>query len=314
MDTLEGRAVLVTGASSGVGLCAAEAFARAGADVAVLARSRDGLERAATRVRAQGRRAVVVPADLTDRDAVDAAVARSIEELGALHVLVPCAAATVYGAFDEVAPEDFDRAVEVTFTGAVNVVRSALPELERTNGAIVAMGSLMSRLPLPMLSSYAAAKHAERGFLNTLRIELTARRSPVTVSMLHPGAINTPIWGEMPSATGELPRRPPESYSPAEVAEALVDLALHPRPERVFGTETKLLDLLWNVARPAGDIVLVLMYHYFRTGRRQTSSGVNALREAAGRGLPTDGIPFSRPSLTHHVVSAVRDAGRRLGA
>jgi NAD(P)-dependent dehydrogenase (short-subunit alcohol dehydrogenase family) len=308
LDTLEGKAVLVTGASSGVGLCAAEAFAAAGADVALLARGRPGLERAATRVRAQGRRAVVVPADVTDRDAVDDAVEQAIDALGALHVLVPCAALTVYGSFDEVEPEDFDRAVDVTFTGTVNVIRAVLPELDRASGTIVALGSLMSRLPLPMLSSYAAAKHAERGFLNTLRVELRAQRSPVTVSMLHPGAVNTPVWSEMPSANGELPRRPPEAYSPVEVAERLVELALDPRPESVFGAETRALDLLWNVARPAGDIVMILMYHYFRTGRRETSSGVRALREALDRGVPTDGIPFMRPSVTRAVGRVLRAA------
>lgn len=303
---LQGKAVLITGASSGVGLSAAEAFAAAGADVAVLARSRPGLERAAKRIRAQGRRAAIVPADLTDREAVGAAVAQAIEELGALHVLVPCAALTVYGSFEEVEADDFDRVIDVTFLGAVNVVRTALPELERTRGAIVAMGSLMSKLPLPMLSSYSAAKHAERGFLNTLAIELRAQRSPVTVSLLHPGAINTPVWGEMPSANGELPRRPPEGYDPTEIAEGLVALARRPRREATFGLETRAIETLWNVSRPVGEFMLVAIYHYFRSGSRTASSGVRGLRAAVGEGIATDGIPFPRPSVTHALGKLLR--------
>ena len=303
---LQGKAVLITGASSGVGFAAAEAFARAGADVALLARSVDGLERAAARVRAQGRRAVIVPADLADREATNAAVARAVDELGTLHVLVSCAAITVFGGFDEVEPEDFDRVIDVTFGGVVNVVRAALPELELTGGRIVAMGSLMSKLPLPQLSSYASAKHAERGFLNTLRVELKAKRSKVEVAQLHPGAINTPVWGSsMASANGFLPRKPPEGYSAAQVAQELVRLAENPTAERTFGLETKALETLFSLARPAGDLVMVMMNHYFRSGRRLSESGITALREAVGEGVARDGIPLERPSLTRTLSRVV---------
>jgi NAD(P)-dependent dehydrogenase (short-subunit alcohol dehydrogenase family) len=303
---MQGKAVLITGASSGVGFAAAEAFAGAGADVALLARGREGLERAAARVRAQGRRAVVVPADLSDRAAVDAAVGKAVRELGTLHVLCSCAAITVFGGFEEVEPEDFDRVVDVTFGGVVNVVRAALPELEQTGGRIVAMGSLMSKLPLPQLSSYAAAKHAERGFLNTLHVELKARRSKVRVAQLHPGAINTPVWGSsMASANGFLPRKPPEGYSAEQVAQELVRLAENPAVERTFGLETKAIELLFTLARPAGDLALVMINHYFRSGRRLSQSGITALREAVGEGVARDGIPFERPSITRTLARVV---------
>lgn len=296
---LQGKAVLITGASSGVGFAAAEAFAKAGADVALLARGVEGLERAAARVRAHGRHAVIVPADISDRDAVDRAVTRAIDELGTLHVLVSCAAITVFGGFDEVEPDDFDRVIDVTFGGVVNVVRAALPELESTGGRIIAMGSLMSKLPLPQLSSYAAAKHAERGFLNSLRVELKARRSKVEVAQLHPGAINTPVWGaSMATATGFLPRKPPEGYAASQVAEELVRLARNPKAERTFGLETKVIETIFNTFRPAGDLMMVMISLYFRSGRNVSQSGVTALREAIGEGVVRDGIPITRPSLT----------------
>src|SRR4051794_5783891 len=100
--SLEDQVVVITGASSGGGFAAAEAFARAGADVALLARRRRELERAARRVRAHGRRALVLPADVTDRAAVDGAVRRTVAELGGLDVLVLGAATTVFGDFDEI--------------------------------------------------------------------------------------------------------------------------------------------------------------------------------------------------------------------
>ena len=222
-------------------------------------------------------------------------MSEAIAELGGIDLLVPCAALTVYGSFEETPPEEFDRVVEVTFIGAVNIVRAVLPELERTGGAIVAAGSLMSKLPLPMLSSYSAAKHAERGFLNTLGIELRAAGSPVTVSILHPGAIDTPVWDEMPTANGDLPRRPPYGHDPADVAEALVDLALRPRPEVTFGLETKAIEALWQFSRPMGDFMLVAIQHYFQSGARTASSSVGAVRRAVERSVATDGLPMPVP-------------------
>lgn len=297
MRDLRGQTVLITGASSGVGFSAAEAFARAGCDVALLARSRDGLEKAAERVRAHGRRALVVPADVTDRNAVKTAVGRTVEELGALDVLVLNAGATIFGPFTAVAPDDFDRVVQVTFLGTVNTVRSALPHLERSGGAIVATGSIMTRVPLPTFSSYAAAKHAERGFLNSLRIELRAAGSPVTISLVNPGAVNTPVWEQGPSATGYLPRRPPESYSPHAVAGALVAVARRPGKEVTFGGEAKLIALLFDHARPLGDLLLSAVHRYYSSGRRPAARDRDALWEAAGRGEATDGV-LQRPSLT----------------
>ena len=297
MRDLTGSTVFLTGASSGVGFAAAEAFARAGADVALSARGLDGLNKAAARVRAQGRRALVVPADVTDRDALKTAVARTIDEFGAIDVLCLNSAITVFGPFEEVEADDFDRVVDVTFTGTVNVVREALPWLERSSGTIVVTGSLMSKIPLPTFSSYAAAKHAERGFFNSLRAELIAKRSPVEVSMVHPGAIDTPVWDQTPSATGHLPRKPPEAYTPQTIATALVAMAREPRPEITVGAEAKALEILFNHARGLGDMVFAAMYHYFLSGKRPEDSDANALWDAAG-GAVKGTVPMPRPSVT----------------
>ena len=294
---LEGRAVLITGASSGLGLAAAEAFAREGCDVALLARGKSGLQKAAKRVRAHDRRALVTPADVTDRDAVQAAVDRTVEELGSLDVLVLCAAGTVFGPFLEVDPEDFDHVTDVTYTGAVNCVRAALPELERSAGTIVATGSLMTKVPLPTFSSYAAAKHAERGFLNSLRVELKASGSAVEVTQLHPGAIDTPVWDDTPSATGFLPRRPPEDDSADDVAEALVELARSPRAEVMFGAEAQAIRWLFDNVRPAGDLLLSVVHHYYLSGKRPAVSDLNALWSSLEKGVTGNGT-FHRPSLT----------------
>jgi NAD(P)-dependent dehydrogenase (short-subunit alcohol dehydrogenase family) len=295
--SLDGKVALITGASQGVGFAAAEAFAAAGCDVAVVARGKAGLDKSAARVRRYGRRAVVLPADVTDQEEMDAAVGRCVAELGALDVLVPNAAATVFGPFDQVSKEQFDKVVDVTFHGYVNVIRAGLPQLQRSGGVVVATGSINSKLPLPTWTSYCAAKWAQRGFLHSLRLELEAQGSPVDVAIAHSGQVNTPVWETTTTATGVLPRKPPEGYRPEVIAAELVELARNPRPEVTVGLEAKVIESMWQVARPLGDLFWKIVYHYNLSGRDEISD-TGALLRATSRGVAEDGLPVSRPSLT----------------
>ena len=289
--------MLLTGASSGVGLAAARAFADAGCDVALVARHRGGLEVAEELVRARGRRAVVLPCDVSDQAAVDDAVAAAERELGGLDVVVANHAAPVFGPFTTVPKRDFDRCIDVTFLGTVNLARAALPALERSRGVFVATGSLMTKVPLPTFSSYAASKHALRGFLNSLRVELRAQGSPVRVALLAPGAIDTPFWRHATSATGKQPRLPPEGYQPIVMARGLVELAFAPRAEVTIGAEGKAIELFWRWFRPGGDLLLRLVHHWYMSGRKPAPNP-NALWEPRGEGWEETGPMLGRPSLT----------------
>ena len=258
---LAGKRVLITGASSGIGLAAVSAFAREGATLALMARGREALDEAA---RESG--AAVVAADVSNRKAVERAVERAVADLGGLDIVVSNAGAAVFGHFAEVHPDDFERTLDVTYTGAVNVIRAALPHLRRSRGTIVATGSLMTRVPLPTWSSYTAAKHALRGFLNSLAIEEREQRSGVRIAMVHPGPLDTPLFGHATSATGRKPRVPPDSYAAEVVAQALVEVAVKPRREVVLGGETLLMDKLFSVARPVAETALLLVDRWYRSG------------------------------------------------
>lgn len=295
MGALAGKRVLITGASSGVGVAAAAAFASAGAEVCLLARNRDGLELAALAARARGARAHVVPADVSDREELEAAVGEAVRLMGGLDVLVSNHAAMVFGTFDQVAPEDFDRAIAITFTGAVNAIRSAMPHLERSGGSIVVTGSIMTKVPLPTFASYASAKHALRGFVGSLRIELRGRRSPVTISMVNPGAIDTPLWGHVTSSTGRLPRNPPDLYSPEVIARALVAVAIRPRREITVGGEARIIELGWAFFRPIAEWVLTVVGRYYASSR-VPARAPGLVRVPTGEGRANGGL-HGRPSL-----------------
>jgi NAD(P)-dependent dehydrogenase (short-subunit alcohol dehydrogenase family) len=307
MSRLAGKRVLITGASSGVGLAAVERFAHEGAHLALIARGEAALDQTAAVARECGAVAHAFAADVADRAATTTAVERAVASLGGLDVLVSNAVAVSFGHFLEVDADDFDRAVAVTFTGAVNVIRAALPALRASGGVIVATSSIMARLPLPAFSSYAAAKHGLRGFLNTLQIEEREQGTGVRVAMVSPGPVDTPVYERATSATGRRPAAPPDSYQPDTVAAVLVEAALAPRRERVVGGESKLVDLLYGRARPAAELLLLFVDRWSRTGA-DPAQAPGALWKPVERARASGGIPSRRSgdlvALARHVGAA----------
>ena len=117
---------------------------------------------------------------------------------------------------------------------------------------MVVTGSIMTKVPLPTFSSYAAAKHALLGFVNSLRIELSAERSPVTISLVHPAGVDTPLWDHTSTAGGTLPRRPPDLYKPEVIADALVACAVRPRHDVHVGSEATIVVAGLDAGTPGG--------------------------------------------------------------
>jgi short-subunit dehydrogenase len=235
-ESNERRKVLITGASSGIGLSAAERFAKAGYDVALVARG-SGLETAAERVRSHGAEAFVFYADVSDLDALEAAVRGAHEKLGRLDVAVLNAAVGTFGTFKELSKEDFDRVVDVTFTATVNATRLVLPLLELSEGTIVFTGSVAGQMPVPLMTPYCAAKHALRGFVGALRAELRTEGSKVSISMVSPGPVDTPFWLNVGTPAGRTTTSAPKlaAYDVESVSAEILRMAEHPKREVTVG-------------------------------------------------------------------------------
>jgi NAD(P)-dependent dehydrogenase (short-subunit alcohol dehydrogenase family) len=235
---MEARTVaVVTGASAGVGRATATLLARSGFDVALLARGREGLEGAARDVEAAGGRALVVETDVARFDEVDAAATRTEEELGPIDVWVNDAMTTVFAPSWEVRPEDFQRAVEVTFLGQVRGTLTALERMKpRDRGTIVNVGSALAFIGIPLQSAYCASKFACRGFFESVRSELLHERSNVRLSMVHLPAVNTPQFDWCETTFDRHPQPVPPIYQPDFPAQRILEVILDGRRSSVAGS------------------------------------------------------------------------------
>lgn len=230
---LEGKTAVVTGASSGVGRAIARALAEEGARVALIARNREGLDAAASEVRERGSSALVLPLDVADAAAVEAAAERVVSEWGHLDVWINDAMVSVFAPVEQITPEEFRRVTEVNYLGYVHGTLAALRHMRPRNaGTILQIGSALAYRSIPLQSAYCASKAAVRGFTDSLRSELHRDRSKISLCMLQLPAVNTPQFEVVRNRLGHHPQPVPPIYQPEVMARAAVQTVLHPRRER----------------------------------------------------------------------------------
>ncbi|WP_136416322.1 SDR family oxidoreductase [Herbaspirillum sp. ST 5-3] len=233
---MHGQVVVITGSSAGIGRATAVEFAKHGWRVALLARGTDGLEGAREEVELAGGEALIVPTDVADHRQVEAAAAMVEREWGAIDVWINNAMATIFCDVLHISPEDFIRATEATYLGAVWGTMAALKRMKpRNRGAIVQVGSALAYRSIPLQAPYCGAKSAIRGFTDSLRSELIHDKSKVHLTMVHLSAFNTPQfdWGR--TCLPDQPKPLGKIFQPEVAARGIYWAALHRRRELWVG-------------------------------------------------------------------------------
>ena len=240
LKPLADQVIVITGASSGIGLATARTAARAGAKVLMVARSEDVLRGLVAELQGEGAQVEAKAADVGDAAGVEAAAAYAVEVFGRIDTWVNDAGSAIYGKVLDTPLDEQEALFRTNYFGVVNGCVAAVPRL-KGGGALITVGSLASDMPAPPMGVYSATKHAVKAYVETLRMELQADGVPIAVTLVKPAGIDTPIGqhaenhgGARGQEAGEA-QIPPPVYDPQLVADAILDCAVHPRREVTVG-------------------------------------------------------------------------------
>jgi len=250
LKPLDQQIIVITGATSGIGLATAQAAAKAGARLVLAARSQADLD---TVARQLGGRVVTVAADVADPAAVHRIHEAAHANFGGFDTWVNNAGVGMWGKLEQGNLEDFKRLYDTNFWGIVNGSLEAIKHLKKHGGALINLGSEASDVSMPIEGMYASSKHAVKGFTDALRMELAAEKAPVSVTLIKPSAINTPFPEHARNYLAEKPKLPQPVYAPEEVAKAILHAATHQVRDIYVGGGGKLLSTINKFAPGALD-------------------------------------------------------------
>ncbi len=250
---IEEQVVVITGASSGIGLATALVAADAGARVVLNARSEETLDALVEDIVAEGGQAIAVPGDVADRAVVERIARTAVERFGRIDTWVNNAGVSIYGRITEVSDEDNRRLFDTNFWGVVYGSLAALPHLKETRGTLINVGSEVSEAIVPLQGMYSASKHAVKGFTDALRVELLHDEVPVAVSLVQPGATDTPFPQHARNYTEKEPALPTPLDDPFHVAEAILEASTSGKRAIKVSSTAKLNTMMARFAPKVGD-------------------------------------------------------------
>ncbi|QMW22289.1 SDR family oxidoreductase [Sandaracinobacteroides saxicola] len=222
---LRDQAIVITGASSGIGMATALAAAQQGARVALFARTTTALDEVAQQIRAAGGIVLVRSGDVADRAALEALAEDTFAAFGRIDTWVNNAGVSIYGAMDRISEADLRRLFDTNLFGVINGSLAALPHLKASGGTLINLGSQLADMAVPVQGYYVASKFAVKGFTDALRQELEHDQAPVGVTLIKPAAIGTPFPDHAKNITGRRATLPAPIYSPHDVARTILHAA-----------------------------------------------------------------------------------------
>ena len=250
LKPLDQQTIVITGSSSGIGLVTARMAAKAGAKVVLAARNEEALQQLAEEIRNQGGQALAVRADVGVEADVRRIAEAAVAEFGGFDTWVNNAGLSIFGRCDQVTIEDQRRMFETVYWGVVYGSRTAVEHFQQrgTPGALVNVGSFFGDRATPVQSTYCAAKHAVHGWTDALRMELEMEKAPISVTLVHPGRIDTPYNEHAQSYYDHQVAHRGMLYPPSAVAEAILFAAAHPKRDMYVGAQAKVLKMLGDFA------------------------------------------------------------------
>jgi short-subunit dehydrogenase len=232
---LKGQVMVITGASSGIGLATAKLAAGHGMRLVLSSRHGDALEKICGDLRAAGGEAIWIPADMADFKAVQRVADAAVETFAGIDVWVNNAGVAMFGKLLEVPIEDERRLFDVNYWGVVHGSLAAVPHLKKSRGTLINMGSVASNRALPLRGTYSASKHAVKAFTEALRMELEKKGTGISVTLLKPSSIDTPLPQHARNHMDAAARQPPPQYAPEIVARTILNCAQHKHREVIVG-------------------------------------------------------------------------------
>ena len=253
---LDEQVIVVTGASSGLGRAIARLAGERGAKVVVTARNQEALDNCVAEIECAGSEALAVPGDVTDQAQVQRVVDEAIERFGRIDTYAANAIVTVYAEAERLEPAELRRVWEVNFFGVVYGYWAALPHLRASRGTFLHVSSALAYRGIPLQAAYCSTKAGLRAFLESARVEEQKAGTGVAVSLVLPGAINTPQFDRDRQKMGYQPMPVPPIYQPEPFAKATLHCAEHPIRELPISWGAQ--KLLWGqkLSPRAGDWVL----------------------------------------------------------
>ena len=231
LKPLDQQVIVVTGASSGIGLVTAKTAAACGAKVLLVSRGEEAMADAVREIEAAGGIAAYAVADVGVMAEVEAAAASAVMRFGRIDTWVNNAGVAIYAKLLETPLDEHERLFRTNYFGAVHGAMVAVPHLAKQGGALITVGSIASDIATPVMGAYAASKHATRAYMQALRMELQAAGTPVSITLVKPAGIDTPIGQHASNKEGGEAQIPPPAYDPMLVTNAILDAAIRPRRE-----------------------------------------------------------------------------------
>lgn len=256
LKSLAEQTIVITGATSGIGLTTARMAAERGAKLVLAARNEDALQKLTDEINSAGGEAIFVGADVGSEGDINKIAAEAIVKFGNFDTWINNAGVSIYGKMEDVPTKDFRQLFETNFWGVVYGSLVAARHLKLNGGALINVGSTLSDRAIPLQGMYCASKHAVKGFTDALRMELEAENAPISVTLIKPAAIDTPYKDHAKNYLKQEPENPPPVYAPETVAEAILHCAENPTRDVFVGGGGKALSFFGKFAPRTTDKVM----------------------------------------------------------